>query len=168
MAPARTVASASDQPKAQFAAYRTQWKRNEKGWSDRFELNPLDAWRAHQEPDAKNEDAALILQGRKTFTAKTCINCHTVRGHDGAGNVAPNLTHVGARTTIAGGLLENTPEQLARWLRHPDEVKPGNKMYHGIGAMAGYVKVEGGHEVPNIVLTESDITALVAYLSSLK
>jgi hypothetical protein len=42
-------------------------------------------------------------------------------------------------------------------------------MYHGVGAMAGYMKKdENGNEVPNIVLTESDITALVAYLSSLK
>ena len=41
-------------------------------------------------------------------------------------------------------------------------------MYHGIGAMAGYMKMEGGHEVPNITLTECDISALVAYLSSLK
>ena len=168
MEPARTVAPAPDQPKVQFASYRSNWKRNEKGWSDRFELNPLDAWRAQQEPNAKNEDVALIQKGREIFKAKTCINCHTIRGHDGMGVTAPNLTHVGSRTTIAAGLLENTPEQLARWLRHPDEVKPGNKMYHGIGAMAGYMKIENGQEVPNIVLTESDITALVAYLSSLK
>ena len=85
------------------------------------------------------------------------------------GVTAPNLTHVGSRTTIAAGLLENNPEQLARWLRHPDEVKPGNKMYHGIGGMAGYMKKDDtGKEVPNIVLTEADISALVAYLSSLK
>ena len=168
MEPARTVAPKADQPKAQFASFKTDWTRKDPGWSEKFELNPLDSWRAHQEPDTKTEDAALIAQGRKTFETKTCINCHTIRGHEGAGNVAPNLTHVGSRTTIAGGLLENNPEQLARWLRHPDQVKPGNKMYHGVGAMAGYMKIEHGEEVPNIVLTETDITALVAYLSSLK
>lgn len=167
--PARTVTPAADQPVAKFASYRTDFKRNEKGWSEQFELSPLDSWRAHQEPDVKHEDAALIAEGRKTFQAKTCINCHTVRGHEGMGVTAPNLTHVGARSTIAGGLLENNLEQLARWLRHPLEVKPGNKMYHGIGAMAGYMKKDdNGNEVPNIVLTEGDITALVAYLSSLK
>jgi len=169
--PARTVtaAAADEKAKAQFASYRTDFKRNEKGWSEKFELNPLDSWRAHQEADPKHEDTALIAEGRKLFQAKTCTNCHTIRGHEGMGVTAPNLTHVGARTTIAAGLLENNPEQLARWLRHPLEVKPGNKMYHGVGAMAGYMKKdENGHEVPNIVLTESDITALVAYLSSLK
>ncbi len=167
--PARTVAATAEQPKIVPAAYRTDFKRNEKGWSEKFELSPLDSWRAHQEADPKHEDAALIALGRKTFQAKTCITCHTVRGHEGAGVTAPNLTHIGARTTIAAGLLENNPEQLARWLRHPLEVKPGNKMYHGVGGMPGYMKKdEHGNEVPNIVLTEADITALVAYLSSLK
>jgi cytochrome c oxidase subunit 2 len=172
MEAARTVAVAAttaEQPKAQFASYRTDFKRNERGWSESFELNPLDNWRAHQVPDTRNEDAALIRKGREVFQAKTCITCHTIRGHEGTGAVAPNLTHVGARTTIAAGLLENNPEQLARWLRHPNEVKPGNKMYNGIGGMAGYIrKDENGKEVPNITLTEGDIAALVAYLSSLK
>jgi cytochrome c oxidase subunit 2 len=167
---ARTVAAAaSTPPKAQFAAFRTDFKRNEPGWSKEFELKPLDNWRAHQEPEAKNEDAALIRQGRDTFKAKTCVNCHTVRGHEGTGTVAPNLTHVGSRTTIAAGLLENNPEQLARWLRHPNEVKPGNKMYNGIGGMVGYIKKDDSEkEMANITLTEGDISALVAYLSSLK
>ncbi len=169
MEPARTVKAEADRPKAQFASYRTDFKRNEKGWSDKFDLSPLDSWRAQQEPDPKAEDVTLILKGRATFQAKTCVNCHTIRGHEGMGVTAPNLTHVGSRTTIAAGLLENNPEQLARWLRHPDEVKPGNKMYHGIGGMAGYMKKDDtGKEVPNIVLTEADISALVAYLSSLK
>ena len=169
MEPARSVKAQPDLPKVQLASYRTEFKRNEKGWSDKFELSPLDSWRAQQEPDPKHEDVALILKGRATFQAKTCVNCHTIRGNEGMGVTAPNLTHVGSRTTIAAGLLENNPEQLARWLRHPDEVKPGNKMYHGIGGMAGYMKKDdNGREVPNIVLTESDISALVAYLSSLK
>lgn len=171
MEPARTVAAAAntDKPKAQFASYKTTFKKNEPGYSDKFELTPLDAWRAHQEIDSRNEDAALIQKGREIFKAKTCVLCHTTRGHDGLGVNGPNLTHVGARTTIAGGLLENNPEQLARWIRHPDLVKPGNKMYNGIGAMTGYIKKDdNGHEVPNITLTEDDVTALVAYISSLK
>jgi len=154
---ARTVtAAASDKPKAQFASYRSDWRRNERGYSEKFELNPLDAWRAHQEPD-QHEDAALIAKGRELFQAKTCFSCHVIRGHMVGGSSAyPDLTHVGARTTIAAGLLENNPEQLARWISHPDQVKPGNKMY-----VTGYL----GN---NIKLTPADVTALVAYLSSLK
>jgi cytochrome c oxidase subunit 2 len=156
VAPAREVAPAG-QAKAQFASYRTDWKRNERGWYDTFELNPFEAWRAQQEPDPKHEDSALIAKGRGLFQSKTCFSCHVVRGHMVGGSGAyPDLTHVGTRTTIAAGVLENRPEQLARWISHPDQVKPGNKMYAN-----GYIP-------NNIKLTPDDVTALVAYLRSLK
>ena len=158
-APAREVAkvAAADQPKAQFASYRSDWKRNEKGWSPEFELNPFQGWQAQQEPDANHENPALIAQGRALFQSKTCFSCHVIRGHMVGGSGAyPDLTPVGARSTIAAGLLENTPEQLARWISHPDQVKPGNKMY-----ATGYIP-------NNIKLTPDDVAALVAYLRSLK
>jgi len=116
MAPARTVTATADtsKPKAQFASFKTEWKRNEPGWSDTFDLNPLEGWRKKQEPNPAAEDPELIAQGRKLFQQKTCVTCHTIRGHEGIGLTAPDLTHVGSRTTIAAGLLENTPEQMAR------------------------------------------------------
>ena len=40
----------------------------------------------------------------------------------------PDLTHFGTRTTLAGGILENTPENLATWIQDPDTVKPGANM----------------------------------------
>lgn len=173
-APARTVAQATADaaspttPRAQFAIYRTDWKRNEPGWSAQFDLNPLESWKAQQFPN-KGEDPALIAQGRKLFQQKNCITCHTVRGHEGAGVTAPDLTHVGSRTTLAAGLLQNTPEQLARWVMHPGEVKPGNKMYLGIGQMRGFVTVQpDGSLVTNITVNDGEAHALVAYLESLK
>ena len=65
------------------------------------------------------------------------------------GAVGPDLTHVGSRQTIAAGVLENTPEEVARWLRAPEAVKPGVLM-------------------PNQNLTEEQIEKLVAYLASLQ
>jgi cytochrome c oxidase subunit 2 len=171
-APARTVAvdtAAANQARPQFAAFK-QFKKNEPGYTDKYDVAPLDQWTQFQfPPRADQENPVLIAQGRKLFQEKTCIVCHTVRGHEGVGVNGPILTHVGSRTTIAAGLLENNPDQLARWLRHPNEVKPGTKMYYGIGGMAGYMKPDGkGGWEKNISLTEEDITALVAYLSSLK
>jgi cytochrome c oxidase subunit 2 len=177
-APARNVApavAASGTPKAQFASLRKpeSFTQNESGISNAFEVAPLEAWRAKQFPE-KGEDAALIAQGKALFQIKTCSSCHTVRGHEYnkvpfAGTTAPNLTHIGARTTIAAGLLENNPEQLQRWIHNPGAVKPGNKMYVGIGGMAGYMKKNDKDEwVPNITLTADDEVALVAYLQSLK
>lgn len=168
MAPARNVEPAK--AKAQFASYKfkTDWKHNEYGYSGKLDANPLQAWRDKQQPDA-DEDAALIAHGRELFKTKTCITCHTVRGHDGAGAVAPNLTHLGSRTTIAAGLLENNADQLRRWIHNPEAVKPGNKMYFGLGGMPGYMKKDDdGNWVQNITLTADDEIALVAYLQSLK
>jgi cytochrome c oxidase subunit 2 len=152
----RTLAARTadaNRPKAQFAALRT-FRQNEPGVTAQFDINPLEAWRAKQEPE-KNEDAALVAEGKKLFQAKTCIACHTIRGHGAAGVTAPDLTHVGARTTIAAGLLENNTEQLHRWIHNPGAVKPGNKM------AKGYVD-------NNIKLTPEEEAALVAYLQSLK
>lgn len=163
-APARTVQataqnSESAQAKPQFASLKdvkTEWKRNAPGWSQEFDLKPLEAWRAKQFPE-KDEDATLIAKGRELFQSKTCFSCHVVRGHMVGGSAAyPDLTHVGARTTIAAGLLENTPDNLARWLSHPDQVKPGNRMW-----TEGYAK-------NNIKLNHDEVLALVAYLQSLK
>ncbi len=156
-APARSVAAPADaKPKAQFASYRTDWKRNEAGWDPQFDTDPLAGWHTKQLP-ATGEDAELIAEGRKLFQEKTCFSCHVIRGHFVGGSpIYPDLTHVGARTTIAAGLLQNTSEQMARWIAHPDQVKPGNKMYS-----EGYVK-------NNIHVSPQDVAALVAYLQSLK
>jgi cytochrome c oxidase subunit 2 len=127
---------------------------NEAGVTDKFDTNPLAAWRAKQLPE-KSEDAAQIAKGRQLFTAKTCIACHAVRGHDGAGVAGPDLTHIGSRSTIAAGLLENDSVQLRRWIRDPGSVKPGNKM------AKAYVDNK-------ITLSDEEQVALVAYLESLK
>ena len=158
--PARAVeakaASTTAQPKAQFASLRPpdDFERNESGITDRFEFSPLDAWRAQQMPE-KDENPELVAKGRTLFTTKTCVACHTVRGHGAQGVTGPDLTHFGARTTLAAGLLENNPEQLRRWLHNPGVVKPGNKMAKGF--------VDNG-----ITLTADDEVALVSYLRSLK
>jgi len=155
-APARRVVAAADAPapRAQFAAYRT-FKVNEAGTTAAFDASPFAAWHQQQLPPA-GEDAALIDKGRALFNAKTCSSCHTIRGDGYLGVVGPELTHVGSRTTIAAGLLENNPDELHRWIHAPNLVKPGNTMW-----VKGYV-------ANNIQLTAEDEDALVHYLSSLK
>jgi cytochrome c oxidase subunit 2 len=156
-APARNVAAPkladANAPKAQFASLRT-FKQNESGITDKYDTAPLEAWKAKQFPE-KGENAALIAQGKALFAAKTCASCHEVRGHGAAGISGPNLTHIGARSTIAAGLIENNAEQLQRWIHNPEAVKPGNKMAKG-------------YRDNNVTLTAEDEVALVAYLQSLK
>lgn len=155
---ARTVTAASvaaaEQPRIQLASAKLD-DFPKAGWTAAFDESPLAHWRQDQLPNP-DENPALVAQGRKLFLEKTCVGCHTVRGQEGVGITGPDLTHVGARSTIAGGLLENNPLNLRHWIMHPGSVKPGNKMW------------ETGYIPNNIHISDSEATALIAYLESLK
>ncbi len=87
-------------------------------------------------------------KGREAFLGAGCVACHTIQGV-AFGVIGPNLTHVGSRKRLAAGILKNTPEDLARWLKDPPGTKPGALM-------------------PKLPLTDDQIATLVAYLGSLK
>jgi cytochrome c oxidase subunit II len=129
--------------------------------SPAFDADPFAAWKEKQRPDPRREDPRLIAEGRRLFQQKTCFACHTVRGQEGVGVTGPDLTHVGARTTIAAGTLENTPQRMRDWIADPNHFKPGNKMFAG-----GYTDPATGRRLIN--LSAGEINALVAYLQSLK
>jgi cytochrome c oxidase subunit 2 len=88
---------------------------------------------------------------------RQCSTCHAISGTAAKGAIGPNLTYYGSRTTIAAGLLENTPENLATWIRDPSAIKPGNLM--GRVITPSWVKQN---------LSEQDIADLVAYLQHMK
>ncbi len=84
----------------------------------------FDRWLEDQSQPAV-EDMA-VGEGRAMFLAQSCVNCHTVRGTVVArGSYAPDLTHLMSRETLASGIIENTPENLADWVRDPQTIKPG-------------------------------------------
>ncbi len=160
-APIATVAaSAPTAAKVEFASYRKSALTAHKG-------EMFDVWHGMQ-AIPESEDGALIDKGRAAFTKKACIACHTVRGHEGAGIAGPDLTRFGGRTTLAAGVLDNTPENLKQWLLHPNDIKPGNNMYFG-RLMPGYMRLdENGKWVKNIEVNDEEADALVAYLRSLR
>jgi cytochrome c oxidase subunit 2 len=108
----------------------------------------FDAWRRHQQEEAKLPGAPQRKRGMDLFVLGPCASCHAIAGTDAGGQTGPDLTHFGGRATIAAGLLHNTPENLDRWLADPQEVKPGANM-------------------PKVPLSASDRAALVAYLEGL-
>jgi cytochrome c oxidase subunit 2 len=58
-----------------------------------------------------------------------CIGCHNIVGNPMANNLAaPDLTHIGTRTTIAGAIFPATREYMARWLKNAPAMKPGSLM----------------------------------------
>jgi cytochrome c oxidase subunit 2 len=94
---------------------------------------------------------SLQKAGLALFNAVGCVGCHAMVGAATAGvpgMKGPNLTHVGSRTTIVAGMLDNTPENLRKWLSNPDSVKRGTLMV-----------------LPR-KLTEVELSTLVAYLRS--
>jgi len=88
------------------------------------------------------------LPGAKIFASSPCTTCHMIQGVS-KGYIGPDLTHFGSRTTLAAGVLKNTPDNVAKWIAHPGEIKPGANM-------------------PALLLPGPKMDALVAYLESLK
>ena len=77
-------------------------------------------------------------QGKQYFMNSGCYGCHTV-GRMGT-PIGPDLSHVGAKYPLA---------YLQRWLRDPAEQRPSAHM-------------------PALELSEAQVAALAAYLSSLR
>ena len=157
---AQSLADEASKPVVKFASLTDVGPHSTLAGSPEFDADPFAGWQKNQHNDA-DENAAHIATGRKLFQDKTCITCHTVRGHEGIGVTGPELTHVGSRSTIAAGVLENTPSRLHQWIKDPLYFKPGNKMYNG-----GYIDVATGQH--KFTLTDEEIDSLVAYLRSLK
>ncbi len=86
------------------------------------------AWIKHQQEPAKEPTTDAAKRGKDVYLSLPCVGCHSIRGTTSAGTLAPDLTHVSSRLSLAAGTLENTPEDLRRWLEDPQAVKPGNLM----------------------------------------
>ena len=104
------------------------------------------AWVKNQQQPAVEDPA--VASGRQIFQTNACTNCHTVRGTAADGTFGPDLTHLASRDTIASGSVKNTPENLFKWIKDPDSMKPGCLM-------------------PAMQLSDKQIHELVAYLSTL-
>lgn len=108
------------------------------------------AWVADfQQPAATPPDGTPAATGAQLFQQRGCTSCHTIEGTPAQGAVGPNLTHFASRTTFAGAILENNADNIRTWLKNPPAVKPGSIM-------------------PNLNLSDDDITSLTAYLQTLK
>jgi cytochrome c oxidase subunit II len=108
----------------------------------------FDAWVAQlRAAPAPAGDQAM--RGEQLFGQYACGSCNLIAGTPHQGLGAPALTNFASRETISSGVVPNTPEHLAAYLRDPQAVKPGVLM-------------------PNFRLTDDEVSALVAYLTGLK
>jgi cytochrome c oxidase subunit 2 len=109
----------------------------------------FEAWREAQRRPAQTPGNELTTKGRDVFLAH-CAACHTVRGTAAAGELGPDLTHVGSRVSIGAGILPNNTGAIGGWIASSQHIKPGN-------LMPSFQRFSGG-----------ELQALAAYVESLK
>jgi len=90
----------------------------------------FDAWLAAQAKPAvaPAPSSPELERGRDAFLAHRCNACHTVRGVSEESRLGPDLTHVGSRLHLGAGTVPNEPAQLAAWVAHTQQLKPGARM----------------------------------------
>jgi cytochrome c oxidase subunit II len=83
----------------------------------------FEKWLEHEASPAVDDTG--LTDGKASFLAQTCVNCHRVRGTPARGTYAPDLTHLMSRRTLASGMVPNSTEELRRWIDDPQQIKPG-------------------------------------------
>lgn len=111
----------------------------------------FDAWLARQATPIPAPATPEQEAGQRVFGAAGCGACHAVRGTEWQARLAPDLSRVGSRLTLAAGALPNSRANLAGWIAAPQDIKPGN-------AMPAYARSLSGEE----------ILAVSAWLDSLR
>jgi cytochrome c1 len=96
-----------------------------------------------------SDEEPSARRGKQAINQYACVTCHAIPGIVGPNApVGPPLAGVGSRLML-GGVLPNSPENMARWLRQPQKVAPLTAM-------------------PDLDVTERDARDIAAYLSTLK
>jgi len=108
-----------------------------------------DAWLANMTTAIAPPTDALAAEGQTIVAGGLCAGCHTIDGTNARGITGPNLTKLYTRTTLAGGVLPLTDQNVEKWLVASHEIKPEN-------LMAG------------IRVAPQQIEAVMAYLKTLK
>ncbi len=79
--------------------------------------------------ESQQQPAAFSMAnpGTQAFAQNACFTCHAIDGTPWTfARIGPNLTHVASRSTLAGAVLENTPENMKQWIRNAGSIKPGH------------------------------------------
>ena len=106
-------------------------------------------WLAAQRRPAFAPQTLRELAGYRYVTTRECSSCHNINGTPASARVAPDLTHVASRRSIAAGTLPMSTGNLYGWVADPQSQKPGNHM-------------------PTIGLSSDELHSVVAYLQRLK
>ena len=90
-----------------------------------------------------------VTRGHSAINKYGCGSCHTIPRIPGAtATVGPPLDRVGVRSYLGGHLI-NTPDNMIRWIQHPQAIDPKNAM-------------------PELGVTDQDAMDIAAYLYTLR
>lgn len=106
------------------------------------------AWQRRELAAPPASVGAAATRGEETFRSMACVNCHNLGSTGPKARFAPDLTHLASRSTLGAGVLSNTPEDLARWLKDPQSIKTGCHM-------------------PDTQLSDAQVSDLVSYMKAL-
>ncbi|MBV8818905.1 MAG: c-type cytochrome [Acidobacteriaceae bacterium] len=109
----------------------------------------FEQWFNTQLAPAANPTTPIAQRGQEVFLNNACRTCHNISGTPAAGQVGPDLTHVGSRLSLAAGTLPNNVGSLTGWIADPQTIKPGNHM-------------------ATVPISSDDLQAVAEYLESLK
>jgi len=99
-------------------------------------------------PDSEPTTGGSPKRGKDLIQHYGCGSCHTIPSVPGASaTLAPSLDKLKSRAYLAGR-LQNTPDNVVRWIRKPRAVDAGTAM-------------------PDVGLDESGARDVAAYLYSL-
>jgi mono/diheme cytochrome c family protein len=90
-------------------------------------------WHELRRERQRDQFAAAVVNGDPSHAPDLmrrfgCAGCHQIRGIAGpGGRVGPPLTDVGQRVFLAG-MLDNTPDNLVRWIVNPKGVNAQTAM----------------------------------------
>ena len=94
--------------------------------------------------------AGNATRGKELAAQYGCNVCHAIPGIDGPeGSLGPSLAGVGSRPALSFNTVQNTPQNLAKFIQDPAALNPQSSM-------------------PPIGLTDVDAQDIAAYLLTLK
>lgn len=85
-------------------------------------------WLARQRTPAAVPATVLAMRGRQIVEQGQCAMCHAVRGTQATGRAGPDLTHFGARRSVAAGTFTMSRGAVQAWITQPQAAKPGTMM----------------------------------------
>jgi len=99
--------------------------------------------------EAESLTGGSVARGQTAIGKYGCGACHTIPGITQAtATVGPPLTQIAVRQYL-GGRLVNTPDNMMKWLQHPQQIDPKNAM-------------------PEMGVTDQDARDIAAYLYTLR